>query len=349
MSRFARKLLFVLAGAVILYGCAKPNPHGDIFWPPPPDEPRIKYVRAHRGTADFSKTGVAASIILGEASSTNLGKPIGVHVDNQGKVYVSDTARSDVFIFDPKNSVVTSLSAMGTKIFYKPIDLATDDSGRMFISDTQLDSVTVLDQTGKVLSTLKPEIPFQQPTGVAVDNTNRKVYVVDTHTHDIRVFDLDTLEPLTTLGKRGKEEGDFNFPSYITVDREGDVYVVDTMNGRLQIFDSEGRFIRAFGQFGDAPGMFARPKGIAIDSEGHIYVVDAAFNNVQIFNKEGRILLGFSGYGSYRGQMILPADIAIDDEDYLYVVDSWNARVNVYEFLGEKSKARAEAQANTKK
>lgn len=350
MSRFAKKLFVVLAGAAILYGCAPQNPHGDIFWPEPPDEPRIKYVRTHRGTADFTKSGVAASLILGETSGTNLSKPMGVHVDRHGRVFVTDTAKSDIFIFDTKNSKVTTLSDMGVKIFYKPISIVTDDSDRIFVSDSQVDTVTVLAPDGKIISILKPDVPFQQPTGLAIDNNNKKLYTVDTHTHDVRVFDLDTLKHINTIGKRGKEEGEFNFPSHIDVDNKGNIYVVDTMNGRMQIFDSEGKFIRAFGQFGDSPGMFARPRGVAISSEGHLYVVDAAFNNVQIFNTEGRILLGFSGYGSGRSQMILPAGIAIDEEDYIYVVDSWNARVNVYEYIGEKSKARAAAaQAKTKK
>lgn len=349
MSRFARKLLFVLAGAMILYGCAQTNPHGDLFWPEPPDQPRIKYVKAHRGTADFSKSGVAASLFLGETSGTNLSKPMGVHVDRHGKVFVTDTAKSDIFVFDAKNSKVFTLSGMGVKIFYKPISVVTDDSDRIFVSDSQVDTVTVLAPDGKVIAILKPEVPFQQPTGLAVDNKNKKLYVIDTHTHDVRVFDLETLKQINTIGKRGKEEGEFNFPSHIAVDATGNIYVVDTMNGRMQIFDSEGKFIRAFGQLGDSPGMFARPRGVALDSEGHLYVVDAAFNNVQIFNAEGRILLGFSGYGSGRGAMILPAGIAIDNEDHIYVVDSWNSRVNVYEFLGEKSKARAQAAQVKKK
>ncbi|MBW7957216.1 MAG: 6-bladed beta-propeller [Deltaproteobacteria bacterium] len=350
MSRFARKLLFVLAGAIILYGCAPKNPHSDIVWPEPPDQPRIKYVKTHRGTADFSKGGVAASLILGEASGTNLSKPMGVHVDRHGKVFVTDTARSDVFVFDTKNSKVYTLGDMGIKMFYKPISIVTDDSDRMFVSDSQLDTVTALAPDGKVIQTLRPEVPFQQPTGLAVDNNKKRLYVIDTHTHDIRVFDLETLKHIDTIGKRGKEEGEFNFPSYIAVDQTtSNIYVVDTMNGRVQIFDSEGKFIRAFGQFGDSPGMFARPRGVAVSSEGHLYVVDAAFNNVQIFNTEGRILLGFSGYGSGRGAMILPAGIAIDNEDYIYVVDSWNSRVTVFEFLGEKSKAREAAAAQSKK
>lgn len=82
----------------------------------------------------------------------------------------------------------------------------------------------------------------------------------------------------------------FNYPTFITIDRDGRLYVTDTGNFRVQIFDKEGRYIKDFGKPGNKGGFFARPKGVAIDSEGNIYVVDAMFQNVQIFNREGELL-----------------------------------------------------------
>ena len=348
MSKFLKRLLLTFAIPVALYGCAKP-PMPDVYWPEPPDTPRIKFVKSYRGAADFAKGGMAVDIILGSAGGMALKKPMGLHVDKNGILYVTDTASADVFMFDTKNSRFTTLGQMGAKIFYKPISVTTDDSGRIFVTDSQVDKVAILNQGGGLLGYLEPSEPFQQPTGIVADNVKKRLYVTDTHSHDIRVFDLETLKPLKTIGKRGKEEGEFNFPSHIGVDNEGTLYVVDTMNGRLQIFDSEGKFIRAFGQFGDIPGMFARPKGVGIDSEGHIYIVDAAFNNIQIFEKEGAILMSFGSYGAGRGQMVLPAGMSVDHEDFIYVVDSWNRRVNVYEYLGEKSKSRAAALDKGKK
>ncbi|MBI5641964.1 MAG: 6-bladed beta-propeller [Deltaproteobacteria bacterium] len=333
------KLLFTIALPVIIYGCAAP-PLPDLFWPEPPDEPRIKYIRDYRGGSDFKKGSAAVDILLGAEGGGALKKPMGVHADTKGRIFVTDTANADVFVFDTVNMTGTSLAAMGAKLFYKPIGVATDTSGKIYVSDSQTDKVTVLDSTGKIVTYLNPDVPFKQPSGIATDSERKKVYIADTHTHNIKVFETETFKQLPTIGKRGKEEGEFNFPSHIAVDNKGNLYVVDTMNGRVQIFDSEGKFIRAFGQFGDAPGMFARPKGIGVDSEGHIYVVDAAFNNIQIFDEEGKILLAFASYGSDRGQMILPAGLSIDKDDYIYVVDSWNRRVEVFEFIGDKAKSR---------
>lgn len=343
MKNKLKRILLALAVPAVLYGCGAPA-LPDLYWPEPPDEPRIKYTKIYRGavSADFQTSNVAVEILLGAEQSSALKKPMGVHVAGNGKIYVTDTAASDIFVIDPATKTSTTLSELsGEKMFFKPIGVVTDDTGRIFVSDSQTDTVTAVDQTGKKLENLSPDPPFQQPTGLAVDNERKRLYVTDTHTHDIRVFDLETLKQVNSIGKRGKGEGFFNFPSFLTVDNKGNLYVVDTMNGRVQIFDKDGKFLRAFGQFGDISGMFARPKGIAVDSEGHIYVVDSAFNNVQIFSEEGQILMSFAGYGSDRGQTILPAGAAIDKDDYIYVVDSYNRRVVVFEYLGEKAKTRS--------
>lgn len=342
MKTKIKKILFTLSIPAILYGCAG-APLPDLYWPEPPDVPRIKYLRDYRGGSDFKASSAAAELILGGEGGSVLKKPMSVHAALDGKIYVTDTAAADVFVWDTVQKTATTLGEMGAKLFYKPIGVTTDDKGRIFVTDSQTDKVTVLDKNGVLEGTLQPQVPFKQPTGIASDIERKKLYVTDTHNHYIVVFDLDTLKFIKTIGKRGKDEGDFNFPSHIGVGPTGRLYVSDTMNGRIQIFDTDGKFIRAFGQFGDSPGMFARPKGVAVDSEGHIYVVDSAFNNVQIFDEEGQILLAFASYGSDRGQMVLPAGIAIDKDDYIYVVDSWNRRIEAFEYLGEKYKARLAA------
>ena len=105
------------------------------------------------------------------------------------------------------------------------------------------------------------------------------------------MFILQKARPLFTFGARGDKDGEFNFPSNVAIERKtGNVYIVDTQNFRIQVFDKGGKFVKRFGQIGDAPGTFTRPKGIGIDSEGHIYVADAAFDNLQIFDEKGQVL-----------------------------------------------------------
>ncbi len=324
--------------ALLFTGCAaKKLP--ELRWPSPPDQPRVRFDKSFNGARSFYGTS-AMDVIMGEEGSSSLSKPNGIHVDREGRIYVTDTAIGMVMMFDAKAKAPVKLEAEGTAPFSKPVGVTTDLQGNIYVSDTSGDRIIVFDKEINFVKGLGMKGEFKQPAGLAVDPAGKRLYVVDTHNHKVDVLDIESGEIIKTIGKRGKEEGEFNFPSHTTVDPKGNLYVVDTMNGRVQIFDQEGRFIRAFGKLGDGPGMFARPKGIALDSEGHIYVVDGAFNNVQIFDSEGNILLGFGGFGDDRGQQILPAGIAIDSEDKIYVVDQWNARVNVYEYMGEKYKAR---------
>ena len=340
MRALIKRVLALAIVSTFAFGCAAPLE--DIFWPAPPDEPRIKFIKNYYSGKDLTGSSLATELVLGASNPFRLKKPQGVHSATGEKFYVTDTAMGDVIIFDVENKDVTSLKKLKVRSIYKPIDVATDATGRIFVSDSQSDMVFVLDAESKFLGKLEPKTPFKQPTGLALDEALKRIYVVDTHSHHVEMFDLETLEHLKTIGRRGRDEGEFNYPSNVAVNSRGDLYVVDTMNGRVQSFDKNGRFNLSFGEFGDVPGMFARPKGIAIDSEDHIYVVDSAFNNVQIFNDEGQILMDFSQYGSGRGALILPSGISIDSDDFIYVADSWNARVAVYEFLGDKHKEREE-------
>jgi len=336
------KSLFIVAIPLLVISCSPPK-LPDLVWPGPPDPPRIKFVRSFHSASDLKGASAMAGLVLGTNTSFTMRKPNSIAVDKDGRILVTDTAYADVFIYDIKNKKVSSVASSGTNIFFKPIGVASDGTGRIFVSDTRTDQVAVLDNKGRLMRYLSPGIPFKQPTGMAVDKKLNRLYVVDTHLHNVQYFDLKTLKFLHSFGERGKEEGSFNFPSNITVDSKSNIYVVDTMNARVQVFDSAGRYLYSYGRFGDSAGEFARPKGVAIDSEGHVYVVDAAFNNVQIFDNEGKILMAFSGYGNGRGQMTLPAGIAIDQDDFIYVVDSWNERVDVFEFLGKKHAEREAA------
>ncbi|MBI5561658.1 MAG: SMP-30/gluconolactonase/LRE family protein [Deltaproteobacteria bacterium] len=344
MNRFGRILFLAFALGILAYGCAKPLP--DLYWPPPPDEPRIKYVRDYMTTTDLKGTNIAVEIIAGAEANQALKKPMGVYVDAAGKLYVTDTARSDVMMID---TVSKAGRVFGGKNLAKPIGVAVDGKGRIFVADSDTKKVAIFDADGRIITdNVLPNEPLKRPSGIAIDNTRNLLYITDTYDHDIKVFDVNTLKQTRTIGKRGKEDGQFNFPSHLAVDGNGSLFVTDTQNGRVQVFDSDGKFLRKFGEFGDAPGMFARPKGVGVDSEGHVYVADAAFNNVQIFDEEGKILMAFSSYGTDRGQMVLPAGLSVDRDDYIYVVDSWGRRIEVYEYLGEKHKAREAAAAKKK-
>ena len=119
--------------------------------------------------------------------------------------------------------------------------------------------------------------------------------MVDTQQDQVIVYDADTYKLLRRIGTGGKNHylttpGDFGAPTGVAVDKDGNIYVTDTLNNRVEAFDADGAFIRTWGKSGDGPGYFARPKGIAVDSDGHIWVADQMNDRLQLFDKEGNLL-----------------------------------------------------------
>ena len=332
------KVLAMSALLAMVVSCAPTYKKADIdmVWPLPPDEPRIQYVDTIRSTLDVGMKTGAADVLFGGEQTQAMTKPYGVAVDSKGVIYVTDPGR--VFVFDLHNKSYGFIGmdpGQGKLAF--PIGIAASADGRLYVTDVSQDRVFVY-RGNKYIAAMGQKGEFEGPSGVAVDDMRGLVYVADAKKHYVVVYSSKDYAKIRTIGVRGTAEGEFNYPTNIALDAEGKVYVVDSGNFRVQIFDAEGKFLRAMGKLGDTPGSLARPKGIAVDSEGHIYVVDTAFANIQIFNKEGNLLLAVGGHGDPPGKFWLPAGMAIDHQDRLYVVDQYPGLVQIFQYLGEKWK-----------
>lgn len=315
-------------------GLQAPN----LFWPPPPQTPRIKYLRSLSGPSDI---GVKRSwfkkvidTILGEEGlEDRMLRPYGVFADAD-RIYVTDPGKQLLHVFDMKEKKYFQIKEVKEEELISPIGIAVDKDGEIYLSDSMLKRVLVFNREGKYLREIGSSQLFLRPAGISIDKN--RIYVVDTHGHKVLVFSKKDGKLLLSFGNNGAGKGEFNFPTNIFIGRDGLIYITDSMNFRVQIFGMDGNFISAFGKLGDGSGDFSKPKGIAVDSEGHIYVADAHFDNVQIFNKDGKLLLGFGNTGRGFGEMILPAGMFIDEKDMIYVADSYNNRVQIFQYLKEK-------------
>ena len=117
---------------------------------------------------------------------------------------------------------------------------------------------------------------------------------------------------LFKFGKPGSGEGELFHPTNIALGPDGDIYVVETSNFRVQRFSAEGKPVRTYGSVGSTLGSFARPKGIAMDRAGRLLVGDAAFQNVQIFDNSGKLLLYFGQTEGRSDGLNLPAGVSVD-------------------------------------
>ncbi len=271
--------------------------------------------------------------IIGEDKKDELGKPYGVAVDNEGKIYVSESEQARVFVFDTKNKKLDFFGRGAGGTMELPLGIAVDSIGRVYVADGKLKSVLVYNQQRNMIKTIGHGEQLKSPGGIALDELRNRIYVVDTQGHNVKGYSTITDSLVLTIGKRGTDDGEFNFPTNIAVGKDGRIYVTDMINARVEIFDAEGNFLYKFGSLGDSFGQFTRPKGIALDSQGNIYVVDAAFNNFQIFTNKGILLMSVGSLGLPPGFFWLPAGIYIDRQDRIYVVDQMNKRVQSFQLI----------------
>lgn len=335
MTTRLRALCLLLV--LVALGCAPKKVEPPTFtpeqisWPPPPEPTRIRWLE-HIANSVWAepptKLGLFLSKISGKQRSFTLKKPYGVTTDSTGRVFVSDTGWGGVLMFDRPNHVFGWRGDRGEGALSKPSGLAIDANDHLFVADINLQRVHEFAPDGRFIRTIGAGTLIQ-PVGMAVDEENRRLWVVDSRLHGVAIFDLATGAHVKTVGKRGSDDGNFNFPTNIAIGKE--VYVTDTFNFRVQVLDKEGNYLRKWGRNCDSFGCFSRAKGIALDSKGNVYVTDAAFNNVQIFDPTGRLLLFFGGIGNGPGRMWLPAGMHINRDDQVYVVSQYNWRVNIYQ------------------
>ena len=300
-----------------------------VVWPEPPQQPRIRLVGMFGEPDEIGITPGALGYLWGWIAgkeSRHLIRPYAVAVNGR-RIAVADPGAGAVDLYDPADGDYQRIGWADKQKLNSPVGVAFVGDA-LYVADSALGRIFVFDAGGDLARTIEG---VERPTGIAWDQQAGRLYVTDTLNHNIVVLDADG-KRLFEFGSRGTDDGQFNFPSHLTL-AGGRLYVNDTMNFRLQAFDLDGRFVSTFGSHGDGTGDFAQPKGVALDSEGHIYVVDALFNRVQIFDQQGRLLLVFGGDGSAPGEFWLPAGLFIAD-NRIYVADSYNRRIQVFEFLG---------------
>jgi len=339
-----------------------------IVWPNPPAIPRIAFQDLFTGEkidpSLYTKKGHKQTWMdrLAGTQSTDeiqtdklpfqLIRTYGVGVDSKGFIYAGDQGVGAVFIFDAEKKDHVEMIGNGRQAnFDQIVGLALDDDDRLFVADAKLHRVLEFNAKHVAEAVFGAEV-LVRPGGVAIDRENRFLYVADAGNDVVDVFDADSFKLLRQIGKPSRKHeqtdpGTFSLPEGVAVDKDGNVYVTDTFNDRVEIFDADGEFISTFGKNGDGPADLERPKGIAVDCDGHIWVVDAAQNRVKVFNQQGRLLIYFGGQGYYPGQFMGPWGIAIDQSNRVIVSETFPGRVQVFRYVTDEQavaeKARREA------
>jgi sugar lactone lactonase YvrE len=257
-------------------------------------------------------------------------------VDSRGNLYVADQKVGAIFIFNTETREVELIKNRTHAHFARIIGLAIDDNDRLFVSDPGLRHILIFNSAHKAEDVISDGL--SSPGAMAIDRENRQLYVSDIELDQVLVYDADSLKLIRKIGTTGHNHelttpGDFAKPTGLAVDHDGNLYVADTLNNRIEVFDADGKFIRTFGKAGDGPGYFARPKGVAIDSDDHIWVADGMQDRVQVFNKEAQLLIAFGGHGLLPGQFQGLVGIATDKNNRVFTSELFPGRVQQFRYV----------------
>lgn len=310
--------------------------NAELIWPPPPSAQRLTFVTSFSGAKDLGirkRFLQQLRALVGGQRQERLERPMAVVESADNRIFVADPGVRGVHLFDLNRSKYRLVLRENDEAFPSPVGLAAGPSGEVYVTDSQLAALYIIEPHDSHARKMPLDALLAQPTGVAVDGPSGRIYLVDTGSHEVKIFASDGAL-LRRIGGRGTEAGQFNFPTMVWISAEGEVLVSDSLNFRTQVFDIDGQFLRQFGSVGDRAGFQPQSKGIATDSHGHVYVVDSMLHAVQIFDSGGRFLFRLGLLGDGVGEFWLPTGIFIGERDTIYVADSYNARIQVFRYTG---------------
>ncbi|BBH22131.1 hypothetical protein Back11_34760 [Paenibacillus baekrokdamisoli] len=270
--------------------------------------------------------------------------PRAVAVDGEGNVYVADTDNNRIQKLDVSAGLPGEWKTIGNQVsFNHPKGVAVDSADNVYVADTDNNLIRKLEAAS---NTWIYYTGFSFPRAVAVDG-NGNVYVVDSANY--RIMKLDVSEGATgnwdwISGGKGNLPGQLNSPSSIAIDRDGNLYVADTQNNRVQKRDATSEawsdWKKSDGRSGNGPGEFNQPYGVAVDGKGNVYVTDTDNHRIQKLDaadgtwSEWGYQATIAGQGL--GEFSSPTGVAMDSQGNLYVTEYDNHRIQKLDMLTGK-------------
>ena len=163
---------------------------------------------------------------------------------------------------------------------------------------------------------------------VYVDFESKLIYGTDNHHHTLKMMTMDG-RLLKSVGGRGNQPGQFQWPNGIRCSREGEIYVCDTMNSRIQVFDKELKFLRLIDKL-----VLHTPDDLDFDEQGNLYVANQGAHNIAVLTSQGQHLRTIGSRGSHPGWLNNPISVAIHG-NLVYVTDTGNSRISVFTTDGD--------------
>jgi len=200
-----------------------------------------------------------------------------------GRLYVADADLGAVFQLDAQGE---PRGVIGRGQLQRPTGLARDAAtGWLYVADTYAHDIKVFDAQGTLLRVIgrrgAAAGEFNFPTHLAL--AQGELYVTDTLNSRVQVLDAASGAPLRSLGRRGLQLGDLVRPKGVSVDGDGNVYVIESYHDSLLVFSRQGDFLLPIGGTGKATGRFYLPAGVWVDGRNRVHIADMFNGRVVLF------------------------------------------------------------------
>ncbi|MCD8511783.1 MAG: 6-bladed beta-propeller [Bacillus sp. (in: Bacteria)] len=248
-----------------------------------------------------------------------LAKPM--DVTNNGQfIYVTDPENHQIKMIDNGGIVIHTFGERGLEPGQLQFPYGIDfdnNNNKLYVADLYTGKISMFSDRGEFLGyfaeDLTENFTIDGPGGLRI--VDEKLYLTDINSNQILVFNLEE-ELLLTFGETGTDAGQLIAPNAIAVDSAGNMYVSDTGNSRIQVFDQDGEFVRIItGTGNDGDPIFVNPRGIAIDASNRLFVVDNMTHNVHSMDLEGNPLFTFGRMGQGTNEFFLPNGLFIDNRN----------------------------------
>ncbi|KAI8497432.1 hypothetical protein Bbelb_247380 [Branchiostoma belcheri] len=291
-------------------------------------------------TSAFTHRSTRVTVGVKGSGKGQFSHPVGVTVSAEGEIFVADSKNQRIQVFTLQGTFLRQFPTVVSKQKMTPYDVARDGEGNLWVvgSTSLTDLAVKFNKNGKrLLRRFNLQQFSQRSRGVAVDTRRNHILITQTtgdrnNPHgEVQVFRPDrTL--VRTLGAQqtlwnilfGKEAF-LKCPAYITVDREGNIFLTDCGKDCVYVCNEDGQFLFQFGGSGSGEGQLCQPRGICTDKAGNIIVADTGNSRVEMFDKTGKFLRHITR------DLKAPMAVAMATQGQLVVTDCLDQTVTIFD------------------